>query len=78
MKCENFVLAAEIPFESKFATKFASDCECDGVVHSGLGDCPGGLQDAEHGLLVVHICWCTLGALLFSSFLSLFFGKAGI
>ena len=35
MKCENFVLAAEIPCESKFATKFASDCECDGVVHSG-------------------------------------------
>ena len=34
MKCENFVLAAEIPCEWKFATKFASDCECDGVVHS--------------------------------------------
>ena len=35
MKCENFVLAPEIPCEWKFATKFASDCECDGVVHSG-------------------------------------------
>ena len=34
MKCENFVLAAEIPCEWRFATKFASDCECDGVVHS--------------------------------------------
>ena len=34
MKCENFVLAAEIPCEWKFATKFASDCECGGVVHS--------------------------------------------
>ena len=34
MKCENFVLAAEFPCEWKFATKFASDCECDGVVHS--------------------------------------------
>ena len=30
-----FVLAAEIPCEWMFATKFASDCECDGVVHSG-------------------------------------------
>ena len=29
-------LAAEIPCEWVFATKFASDCECDGVVHSGL------------------------------------------
>ena len=37
MKCENFVLAAEIPCEWKFATKFASDCECDGVVHSAWG-----------------------------------------
>ena len=35
MKCENFVLAAEIPCEWKFATKFASECECDGLVHSG-------------------------------------------
>ena len=34
MKCENFVVAAEIPCEWKFATKFASDCECDGLVHS--------------------------------------------
>ena len=34
MKCENFVLAAEIPCEWKFATKFASECECDGLVHS--------------------------------------------
>ena len=38
MKCENFVLAAEIPCEWKFATKFASECECDGVVHSVSGD----------------------------------------
>ena len=32
----NFVLAAESPCERKFATKFASDCECDGLpmVHS--------------------------------------------
>ena len=29
-----FVLAAEIPGEWTFATKFASDCECDGLVHS--------------------------------------------
>ena len=29
-------LAAEIPCEWKFATKFASDCECDGLVHSAL------------------------------------------
>ena len=35
MKLQIFVLAAEIPCEWKFATKFASDCECDGVVHSG-------------------------------------------
>ena len=35
MKCENFVLVAEIPCEWKFATKFASECECDGLVHSG-------------------------------------------
>ena len=37
MKCENFVLAAEIPCEWKFATKFASECECDGLVHSAGG-----------------------------------------
>ena len=36
MKLQNFVLAAEIPCEWTFATKFASDCECDGVVHSGV------------------------------------------
>ena len=36
MKLQKFVLAAEIPCEWKFATKFASDCECDGLVHSGL------------------------------------------
>ena len=30
----NFVVAAETPCEWKFATKFASDCECDGLVHS--------------------------------------------
>ena len=35
-KCEIFVLAAEIPCEWKFATKFASECECNGLVHSGL------------------------------------------
>ena len=29
-----FVLVAEVPCEWKFATKFASECECDGVVHS--------------------------------------------
>ena len=29
-----FVLAVEIPCEWKFATKFASECECDGLVHS--------------------------------------------
>ena len=34
MKYENFVLAVEIPCKSSFATKFASDCECDGLVHS--------------------------------------------
>ena len=34
MKWQIFVLAAEIPCEWMFATKFASDCECDGVVHS--------------------------------------------
>ena len=32
-----FILAAEIPCQWMFATKFASDCECDGVVHSGRG-----------------------------------------
>ena len=32
MKLQNLVLAAEW----KFATKFASDCECDGLVRSGL------------------------------------------
>ena len=34
----------------------------------GPGDCSGGLQGAENGLRlpVVHICWCTLGALLFA------------
>ena len=36
MKSKNFALTAEIPGEWKFATKFASDCECDGLVHSGL------------------------------------------
>ena len=35
MKCANVILVAEIPCEWKFATKFASDCECDGLVHSG-------------------------------------------
>ena len=30
------VLAAEIPCECTFATKFASECECDGVVHSAV------------------------------------------
>ena len=42
-ECESFcewngksvVLAAEIPCERTFATKSASDCECDGLVHSG-------------------------------------------
>ena len=34
---ENFVLPAEIPCEWVFATKFVSDCECDGLVHSGVG-----------------------------------------
>ena len=34
MKLHHFVLAAEIPCEWKFANKFASDCECDGLVHS--------------------------------------------
>ena len=29
-----FVVAAEIPCEWKFVTKFTSDCECDGLVHS--------------------------------------------
>ena len=37
MKYENFVLVAEIPCEWKFVTKFASECECDGLVHSGGG-----------------------------------------
>ena len=32
---ENLLVAAEIPCEWTFATKFTSDCECDGVVHSG-------------------------------------------
>ena len=36
MKCENFILAAEILCEWKFATKFASDCECEGMAHSAL------------------------------------------
>ena len=35
MNDEKFVLATEIPCEWTFATKFASDYECDGVVHSG-------------------------------------------
>ena len=35
MKLLNFVLAEEISCEWTFATKFASDSECDGVVHSG-------------------------------------------
>ena len=30
----NIGLAAEIPWEWTFATKFANDCECDGLVHS--------------------------------------------
>ena len=30
----------------------------------GLGDSSRGPQDAENGVLVVHQCWCTLGALL--------------
>ena len=37
MKWQFFVLAAEIPCEWVFATKFASDCECDGVVHYEFG-----------------------------------------
>ena len=35
MKCENVVLAEEMPCEWKFTTEFASDCERDGLVHSG-------------------------------------------
>ena len=31
--CEHFVVA-EIPCEWKLETKFPSDCECDGLVHS--------------------------------------------
>ena len=31
----------------------------------GPGVCSGSPQDAENGLPVVHICWCTLAALLF-------------
>ena len=39
MKWQIFVVAAEIPCEWMFATKFASDCECDGVVHSETTVC---------------------------------------
>ena len=35
----------KIPCEWTFATKFASDCECDGVVHSGLEGWGLGLAD---------------------------------
>ena len=35
MKWQIFVLTVEIPCEWMFATKFAGNCECDGVVHSG-------------------------------------------
>ena len=35
-KCKNVVLATEIPCKWKFATKSASDCECEGLVHSAL------------------------------------------
>ena len=52
MKCENFVLAAEIPCEWKFATKFASDCECDGVVHSAV-NWNAGILDAESSQFTV-------------------------
>ena len=41
MNDEKFVLTAEIPCEWTFATKFASDCECDGVVHSVAGPLVG-------------------------------------
>ena len=51
MKCENFVLAAEIPCEWKFATKLASDCECDGSVHSGTG-----ISSGRMGLLEKRSC----------------------
>ena len=30
----------------------------------GLGVCSGSPQDAKSGLPIVHICWCTLAALL--------------
>ena len=41
-----FILAAETPCESAFATEFASDCECDGFVHSSseIGSIPEGVS----------------------------------
>ena len=35
---KKFILAAEFPCEWKFATQLASDCECDGLVHSAEGN----------------------------------------
>ena len=37
--CKDFVLAAETPCEWKFATKFSSDCECNGLVLSVCNLC---------------------------------------
>ena len=39
-KRQKIVLAAEIPCEWTVAAKFASDCECDGLVHSATHDGP--------------------------------------
>ena len=42
-----FALAAEIPCEWKFATKFASECGRDGLVHSGRQDKPKTCESRE-------------------------------
>ena len=61
MKCESFVLAAEIPCEWKFATKFASDCECDGSVHSGREHfVPNGMRAGFDSGLGADLVWVLL------------------
>ena len=49
MNRQIFVLAAEIPCEWKFETKFASDCECDGVVHSVPNDILSQMPSPDNG-----------------------------
>ena len=70
--CESkgkIVLAAELPCEWTFATNFASDCECDGLVHS----IQGVLQGAAKRGAQLYFILAVLRALLSCGQMGLFY-----